>query len=107
MACQRIGNIGRDRNVPVILKIYRRREQMAVVLRLKRMGAKKNPFYRIVAVNKSDKRDGKVVDEIGHYDPMKKDDNVSLKKERIEYWLKNGAKPSGTVRSIIKKAGII
>jgi len=80
---------------------------MAVVLRLKRMGAKKNPFYRIVAVNKSDKRDGKVVDEIGHYDPMKKDDNVSLKKERIEYWLKNGAKPSGTVRSIIKKAGII
>ncbi len=79
---------------------------MAVVLRMKRMGAKKKPFYRIVAVTKSLKRDGKVLEEIGHYDPKIKDGNVSLKKERIEYWLRNGAKPSETVKSFLKKMGI-
>lgn len=78
----------------------------AVVLRLKRMGAKKTPFYRIVAVTKSKKRDGRVLEEIGHYDPKKKDDNYSIKKTKVEYWLKNGAVPSATVKSIIKKAGI-
>jgi small subunit ribosomal protein S16 len=79
---------------------------MAVVLRLKRMGAKKKPFYRIVAVNKADKRDGKVLEEIGCYDPKKTEDNVTLKKEKVEYWLKVGAKPSDTVKSLLKKSGI-
>jgi len=79
---------------------------MAVVLRMKRMGAKKKPFYRIVAMTKSLKRDGKVLEEIGYYDPKIKDSNVSLKKERIEYWLRNGAKPSETVKSFLKKMGI-
>ena len=78
---------------------------MAVVLRLKRMGTKKKPFYRVVAVNKSDKRDGKVLDEIGWYDPKKKTDNISIDKERVGYWLENGAKPSDTVKSMIKKSG--
>jgi len=77
----------------------------AVVLRLKRMGGKKKPFYRIVAVNKSDKRDGKVLDELGNYDPKKKGTGISINKERIEYWLSFGAKPSETVKSIIKKYG--
>lgn len=76
---------------------------MAVVLRLKRLGAKNDPFFRIVAVNKSSKRDGKVIEEIGYYDPKKKGNNFSLKLERAKYWLKEGAKPSNTVRSFIKK----
>ena len=77
----------------------------AVVLRLKRMGGKKKPFYRIVAVNKSDKRDGKVLEEVGHYDPKKRDETLSLKKDRIKHWLTNGAIPSATVKSIIKQSG--
>ena len=77
----------------------------AVVLRLKRMGGKKKPFYRIVAVNKSDKRDGRVLDELGNYDPKKKGTGTSVNKERIEHWLSYGAKPSETVKSIIKKYG--
>ena len=79
---------------------------MAVVLRLKRMGAKKTPFYRIVAVDKSKKRDGRVIEEVGYYDPKKKGgDNVSLDKERVDYWLGVGAVPSETVKSFIKREG--
>ena len=78
---------------------------MAVVLRLKRLGARKKPFYRIVAVNKSAKRDGRVLEELGYYDPGKEEGGVSLNMEQIDYWLKNGAKPSGTVKSFIKKSG--
>lgn len=76
---------------------------MAVVLRLKKMGKKKNPFYRIVAINKTTKRDGKTLEELGHYDPKKGKDNVSLDRERVEFWLKQGAKPSETVQDIIKR----
>jgi small subunit ribosomal protein S16 len=76
---------------------------MEVVLRMKRMGTKKQPYFRIVAVSKPLKRDGKVLEEVGCYNPRKKTDNVSLKQDRVEYWLKNGAVPSETVRSFIKK----
>ena len=79
---------------------------MSVVIRLKRFGSKKKPFYRIVAATKSVKRDGKCLEELGHYDPKKKDDNVALDRERLEYWLKNGAKMSETVKSIFKKLEI-
>lgn len=79
---------------------------MPVVLRLKRMGTKKKPFYRIVAMDKSLQRDGKVLEEVGYYSPKKTGDNVSLNKERLEYWLKNGAKPSETVKSFLKHHGI-
>ena len=79
---------------------------MSVVIRLKRFGSKKKPFYRIVAATKSVKRDGKCLEELGHYDPKKKDDNVALDRERLEYWLKNGAKMSETVKSIVKKLEI-
>ncbi|MFH1879140.1 MAG: 30S ribosomal protein S16 [Candidatus Omnitrophota bacterium] len=76
---------------------------MSVVLRLKRFGSKKNPFYRIVAITKTTQRDGLALDELGYYDPKKGKDKVSLDKEKVDYWLKNGAKPSSTVKSIIKR----
>jgi len=79
---------------------------MAVVLRLKTFGTKKKPFYRIVAITKSTKRDGKTLEELGYYDPKKGRDQVALDRERVEYWLKNGAKPSETVKSIIKRLEI-
>ncbi len=78
---------------------------MAVVLRLKRIGSKKNPFYRIVAVNHTEKRDGKVIEELGNYDPKKVDDKYNVKIDKIKYWLGQGATPSATVKSIIKKVG--
>ncbi|NQU95442.1 MAG: 30S ribosomal protein S16 [Candidatus Omnitrophica bacterium] len=79
---------------------------MAVVLRLKRMGTNKKPFYRIVATDKRSPRDGRFIEEIGYYDPKKNPADVKIDKERALYWLKNGAKPSETVRSLIKKQGI-
>lgn len=79
---------------------------MAVVLRLKRMGTNKKPFYRIVATEKTSPRDGRFIEEIGHYDPKKDPAAIKVNKERALYWLKNGAMPSVTVKSILKKAGI-
>ena len=80
--------------------------EMAVVLRLKLFGTKKRPFYRIVAMTKSKKRDGKALEELGYYDPKKGKDNMALDRERVEYWLKNGALPSDTVKSMIKRLEI-
>ncbi|MFH1552432.1 MAG: 30S ribosomal protein S16 [Candidatus Omnitrophota bacterium] len=79
---------------------------MAVVLRLKMFGTNKKPSYRIVAMTKSEKRDGKALEELGHYDPKKGKDKVALDRARVEYWLKNGAKPSETVKSILKRLEI-
>ncbi|MBL7157372.1 MAG: 30S ribosomal protein S16 [Candidatus Omnitrophica bacterium] len=79
---------------------------MAVVLRLKRMGTNKKPFYRIVATDKRSPRDGRFIEEIGYYDPKKNPADIKIDRERALYWLKNGAKPSETVRSLIKKQGI-
>jgi small subunit ribosomal protein S16 len=79
---------------------------MAVVIRLKRFGTKKKPFYRIVATTKSVQRDGKCLEELGHYDPKKQDDNIALDRARVEYWLEKGAKMSETVKSILKKLEI-
>lgn len=77
---------------------------MAVRIRLKRMGAKNQPAYRIVVADSRSPRDGKCIEEIGWYLPLKKEDNFHLNLERAEYWLKNGAQPSETVSSFIKKA---
>lgn len=79
---------------------------MAVVLRLKRMGTNKKPFYRIVATDQRSPRDGRFIEEIGYYDPKKNPADIKIDKERALYWIKNGAKPSETVRSLIKKQGI-
>ena len=79
---------------------------MAVVLRLKRMGANKKPFYRIVATERSSPRDGRFIEEIGYYDPKKNPAVIKINEERALYWLKNGAKPSVTVKSLLKKQKI-
>lgn len=80
---------------------------MAVRLRLKRMGKKKAPFYRIVAADSRNKRDGKAIEEIGYYDPTKKPAEVKIDEELATKWLKNGAEPTDTVRSILSKQGIM
>jgi len=77
---------------------------MAVIIRLRRDGAKNSPYYRIVVADKHSPRDGKFLELIGTYDPKKKEDNSTVKLDRVDHWVKNGAKPSDTVRSIIKKA---
>nr|WP_320015028.1 30S ribosomal protein S16 [uncultured Desulfobacter sp.] len=76
---------------------------MAVKLRLTRKGTKKKPFYRIVAADIEAPRDGKFLEAIGTYDPMQDPAVVTLKQDRVQYWLEQGAKPSTTVKSILKK----
>lgn len=80
---------------------------MAVRLRLKKMGRKHRPFFRICAMDVRAPRDGKAIEELGYYDPMVKDENARavLKAERIDYWLGVGALPSEKVRVLIKKYG--
>jgi len=71
---------------------------------MKRVGAKNTPAFRIVVADSRSPRDGKFIEEIGTYNPLKKGDNFSLKLERAQYWLGKGAQPSETVASFIKKA---
>ncbi len=80
---------------------------MAVKLRLKRMGKKGAPFYRIVAADSRSPRDGRFIETIGTYDPMTKPAQIKLDEELAVKWLKNGAQPSETVRSILSKEGIL
>lgn len=77
---------------------------MAVRLRLARHGAKKTPFYRIVAADGRAPRDGRFLEVVGTYDPMQDPANVRLKQERIEYWMSVGATPTDTVRSLLRRA---
>jgi small subunit ribosomal protein S16 len=77
---------------------------MAVIIRLRRDGAKNSPYYRIVVADKHSPRDGKFLELIGTYDPKKKTDNSTVKLDRVEHWIKMGALPSDTVKSLIKKA---
>jgi len=76
---------------------------MAVKIRLARYGAKKRPFYRIVVADGQYPRDGRFLENVGTYNPMVEPNAVTLKKERIEYWLGQGAKPTDTVNSLLKK----
>ena len=80
---------------------------MAVKIRLTRMGKKKKPFYRIVVADERTRRDGAPIDEIGYYDPMTNPANVKIDAEKATKWLNNGAQPTDTVRSLLKKAEII
>ncbi len=80
---------------------------MAVKLRLKRMGKKKSPFYRIVVADSRSPRDGKAIEEIGYYDPTKNPADIKVSSELAIKWLKNGAEPTDTVRSILSKQGIM
>lgn len=80
---------------------------MAVKLRLKRMGAKKRPFYRVVAADSRSRRDGKVIEEIGYYNPITEPSEVKIDAELAQKWLNNGAIPTDTVRALFKKQGIL
>lgn len=77
---------------------------MAVRIRLTRMGRKKKPFYRIVVADSEAKRDGRFLEVVGTYDPMQNPAAVTVKQDRVDDWLARGAKPTDTVRSLLKKA---
>lgn len=77
-----------------------------VKLRLRRMGRKKRPYYRIVAADSRAPRDGRFIEAIGTYNPLTNPDTVDLQEDRILYWLKNGAQPTRTVRSILSRKGV-
>ena len=76
---------------------------MAVVLRMTRRGAKKKPFYRIVAADSRSPRDGKFLEMLGTYDPLKSENNLKIDSEKVASWIKKGAKPSETVASLLKR----
>jgi small subunit ribosomal protein S16 len=80
---------------------------MSVKIRLKRMGAKKAPFYRLVVADSRSPRDGKFIEEIGYYNPITEPAEIKIDAEKAKKWLSNGAQPSDTVRSLLKKSGII
>ena len=75
-----------------------------VKIRLRRMGAKKNPFYRIVVADSRAPRDGRCIEELGFYDPLAEGEQIKVDLERAKYWIDNGAQPTDTVRGLLKKA---
>jgi small subunit ribosomal protein S16 len=77
---------------------------MSVAIRLRREGSLNNPYYKIVVADQRSPRDGKFIEIIGNYDPKKAGQNSKIDLDRADYWIKRGAQPSDTVRSIIKKA---
>ena len=80
---------------------------MAVKIRLRRMGAKKNPLYRIVVADSRYPRDGRFIEEIGTYDPLKTPADVKIDADKAKQWIANGAQPTDTVKDILKKSGVI
>ncbi len=80
---------------------------MAVRIRCQRFGRKKRPFYRIVAANSESPRDGKFLEILGFYDPLQEPSIVNIKKDRLEYWLNVGAKPSNTVAKLIENTKLL
>lgn len=80
---------------------------MAVKIRLKRIGAKKNPFYRVVVADSRYPRDGRFIEEIGTYNPVVEPAQINIDTEKAQKWIKNGAQPTDTVKSLLKKQGIV
>ncbi|MDD3365038.1 MAG: 30S ribosomal protein S16 [Syntrophomonas sp.] len=80
---------------------------MATKIRLKRMGAKKNPFYRVVVADSRSPRDGRFIEEIGYYDPATNPATIKIDEEKALQWLTTGAKPSDTAKSLLQKQGIM
>ena len=78
-----------------------------VKIRLRRMGAKKAPYYRIVVADCRSPRDGRCIEEIGTYNPLLESDNITVDAEKAQTWIKNGAQPTDTVRGLLKKAGVL
>ena len=79
---------------------------MAVKLRLKRMGSKQKPFYRVIAADSRSPRDGRFIETVGTYDPVKKETSINIDEEKALKWLNNGAQPTDTVKSLLTKTGI-
>ncbi len=80
---------------------------MAVSIRLTRMGAKKKPFYRLVAANSEAPRDGKFIEILGYYDPMKDPAVIKIHEDKVNYWLGKGAVVSEAVRALLRKQGLL
>ncbi len=80
---------------------------MAVKIRLRRMGAKKAPFYRVVVADSRAPRDGRSIEEIGYYNPLSNPVEIKIDSEKAQKWLNNGAQPTETVKALLKKSGII
>ncbi len=78
-----------------------------VKIRLRRLGAKKAPFYRVVVADSRFPRDGRFIEEIGYYNPLADENNIKIDAERAQKWIKNGAQPTDTVRALLKKSGIL
>ena len=78
---------------------------MALKLRLTRMGSKKKPFYRILAVDSASRRDGRALDYVGYYNPMTEPADIKIDQEKVKNWIELGAQPTDTVRSLLKKSG--
>ncbi len=80
---------------------------MAVKIRLRRIGAKKSPFYRVIIADERSPRNGRFIEEIGTYNPMVEPAEVKIDAEKAKKWISNGAQPTETVKSLLKKSGII
>ena len=80
---------------------------MSVKIRMRRMGSKRKPFYRIVVADSRMPRDGRFIEEVGYYNPLTNSDEVKLEEDKIFEWLEKGAQPSDTVRSLLSKAGLM
>lgn len=80
---------------------------MSVKIRMRRMGSKRKPFYRIVVADSRMPRDGRFIEEVGYYNPLTNPDEVRLEEDKIFEWLEKGAQPSDTVRSLLSKAGLM
>ncbi|NEZ46061.1 30S ribosomal protein S16 [Clostridium niameyense] len=79
---------------------------MAVKIRLRRMGAKKAPFYRVVVADSRSPRDGRFIEEIGYYNPISEPVEIKFNEEKVAQWIKNGAQPTDTVKKLLGRAGI-
>ncbi|MCD8049133.1 MAG: 30S ribosomal protein S16 [Clostridia bacterium] len=80
---------------------------MAVKIRLRRVGAKKAPFYRVVVADSRYPRDGRFIEEVGTYDPMREPSQFQVDADKVKQWMANGAQPTDTVKSLLKKSGVI
>jgi len=80
---------------------------MAVVIRLKRIGTRKKPSFRVVVADSRGSRDGRAIEELGSYDPKKETEKVSVDADRVKYWLARGARPTENAKSVLKNGGIL
>jgi small subunit ribosomal protein S16 len=92
---------------PDVVQTLNEEKIMAVKIRLRRTGRKKQPSYRIVIADSRSPRDGKFIEVIGQYSPRQGEQALNLETERVNYWLDNGAQPTDTVRSLLRRAGVL